>query len=314
MPDIVITEFIDRQPVERLKAHYVVHLDEELWRKPEQLQSLASDAKALIVRNRTQVDQALIDASPNLIAIGRLGVGLDNIAVEACKARGIAVLPAFGVNARSVAEYVLATGLVLLRGSALMGTSRVAAGEWPRTEMGLGREALGKTLGIVGYGSIGRATGELACAAGFETIAHDSVLAASGEVIGATRLVDLATVLATADIVTLHCPLTEETRNLIAARELAAMRQGAILINTARGGIVNEADLAAALRSGHLGGAAIDVFSTEPVTREVAGLFQGIPNVILSPHIAGITAESNARTSAVTVENVLRALQEATAK
>jgi (S)-sulfolactate dehydrogenase len=310
MPDIVITEFIDPEPVERLKARYEVHLDENLWQKPDALNELVRDAKALIVRNRTQVSQAILDAGPGLKAIGRLGVGLDNIDVAACKKRDIAVLPAFGVNARSVAEYVLGTSLMLLRGSAYVGASRLVAGEWPRAEMGQGREAETRTMGLIGFGSIGRVTAGLARATGLATIAYDAQLQ-TGTTVEDTRLVDLATLLASADVVTLHCPLTPDTRNLIGAKELAAMKSGAILINTARGGIIDEPALADALRSGHLGGAAVDVFSAEPITRDIGMLFASLQNVVLTPHIAGITVESNARTSALTVDNVLRTLAEA---
>lgn len=310
MPDIVITEFIDPEPVERLKQRYDVHLDEDLWQKTDELMHLAHEAKALIVRNRTQVTQAVLDAAPGLKAIGRLGVGLDNIDTAACKHRGISVLPAFGVNARSVAEYVLATAMLLLRGTAYFGASRLAAGEWPRAEMGQGLEAATRTMGLVGFGSIGRVTAALARAAGFTTIAYDAQLE-TGTTVEGTRLVDLAELLAGADVVSLHCPLTPDTRNLIGAKQLAAMKPGTILINTARGGVVDERALSDALRSGHLGGAAVDVFTAEPITPELGALFAGIPNVILTPHIAGITVESNARTSSVTVDNVLRALAEA---
>ncbi len=309
MPDIVITEFIDLDPVKRLKQRYDVHLDENLWQNLGELKNLVQDAKALIVRNRTQVTESILDAAPSLKAIGRLGVGLDNIDTATCEKRGIAVLPAFGVNARSVAEYVLAAALMLLRGAAYFGSSRLAAGEWPRAEMGQGREAETRTVGLIGFGSIGRVTADLARAAGFKTVAYDAKLEA-GNIVDGTQLVDLPTVLANAEVVTLHCPLTPQTCKLIGAKELSAMKPGTILINTARGGIVDERALAAALRSGHLGGAAVDVFSAEPITMEVGALFAGITNVILTPHIAGITVESNARTSSVTVDNVLRTLAE----
>jgi (S)-sulfolactate dehydrogenase len=183
-------------------------------------------------------------------------------------------------------------------------------GEWPREEMGAGREGGGKTLGLIGFGSIGQATAAKARALGFETIATDAVLPGSDPAWRHTERADLAALLSRADIVTLHCPLTAQTRGLIGAEQIAAMKPGALLINTARGGIVGEAALAAALRSGHLGGAAIDVFDAEPITPETAALFAGLPNVILTPHIAGVTAESNVRISGMTVDNVLRTLQE----
>lgn len=307
MPDIVITEFIDLGPVARLRARYDVLLDESLWQKPEQLKAQVRDAKALIVRNRTQVTRDVLESAVELRAIGRLGVGLDNIDVVECERRSIAVLPAFGVNARSVAEYVLAAALMLLRGSAYFGSAQLASGEWPRIEMGQGREAQSRIMGVIGFGVIGRVTADLARAAGFETICHDAKIE-PGTTVSGVNAVDLETLLATSDVVTLHCPLTDTTRNLIGKGELAAMKTGSILINTARGGVVDEVALAHALRTGQLAGAAVDVFTTEPITESVGALFAGLSNVILTPHIAGITVESNARTSAVTVDNVLRVL------
>jgi (S)-sulfolactate dehydrogenase len=245
-----------------------------------------------------------------LQVVGRLGVGLDNIDLEACKARGIAVCPATGANAQAVAEYVVGAALMLLRWAAFSGSARLMRGEWPRQEMGEGYEAAGKTLGLIGFGSIGRATAAKARALGVATLAFDDFLEEGHPAWREAERVSMPDLLSRSDIVSLHCPLTPETRGLIGAAELAAMKRGAILINTARGGIVEEAALAAALHSGHLAGAAIDVFETEPITEQTAALFAGLPNVMLTPHIAGITRESNARISAVTVGNVLKALKE----
>jgi (S)-sulfolactate dehydrogenase len=310
MADIVIAEFMDAAPVERLKARHSVHWDDALWGKRAELETLIAEAVALLVRNRTRVDAALIAKAPKLEAVGRLGVGLDNIDVEACRGRGIAVLPAVGANAEAVAEYVVTAAFTLLRRAAWAGTARLMAGEWPREEMGAGHEAGGKTLGLVGFGSIGQVTAAKARALGLATIAADAFVPESDPAWRQTERTDLSGLLARADIVTLHCPLTPDTRGLIGAAQIAAMKPGAILINTARGGIVDEAPLAAALRTGHLGGAAIDVFDTEPITAETAELFAGLPNVILTPHIAGVTAQSNVRISNVTVDNVLKTLQD----
>jgi (S)-sulfolactate dehydrogenase len=310
MADIIISEFIDSEPVKRLEAAYSVHRDDELWSKRLELEAAIAVAKAIIVRNRTQVDADLLSKARNLQVVGRLGVGLDNIDLDACKARDIAVCPAVGANAQAVAEYVIGSALVLLRSSAFSGTQRLMKTEWPRQEMGEGREIAGKTLGLIGFGSIGRITAAKARMLGLQTLAFDPFLDAGQTDGEGTQYTDLQTLLARSDIVTLHCPLTPETRGLIGAAEIAAMKPAAILINTARGGIVEEAALAAALRTGHLGGAAIDVFDTEPITEQTATLFAGILNLILTPHIAGITRESNSRISAVTVENVLNVLRE----
>ncbi|MCV0370338.1 hydroxyacid dehydrogenase [Filomicrobium sp.] len=308
MPDIVISEFIDAAPVAALREKYDVLSDETLWDKPAELKAALTDAVAIIVRNRTQVTAEVIEAAPRLRAVGRLGVGLDNIDLAACRARNIAVLPATGGNAVSVAEYVLCASMLLLRGTAFFGSQRLANGEWPRAEMSQGQEISGKVLGLIGFGSIGQSTGELARNAGFVTLAYDDFVPADSPAWAQTEHVSLDDLLARSDVVSLHCPLTDDTRGLIGEREINSMKPGAILINTARGGIVSEAAVAAALRSGHLAGAALDVFETEPIDKDSAAAFKGLANVILTPHIAGVTREANIRISAVTVENVLKVL------
>lgn len=311
MADIVISEFIDAEPVERLTASYSVHADPELWSKRPELEQQIAQALAILVRNRTQIDAALISKAPNLRVVGRLGVGLDNIDLEACRESGIKVCPAIGANAVAVAEYVIATALMLMRRGSYLCSERLMAGEWPRQMLGTGGyEAEGKTLGLIGFGSIAQVTAAKAQGLGLKTIAYHSSLPDDDPAWRGTERVSLADLLARADIVSVHCPLTPQTRGLIGAAEIAAMKPGALLINSARGGIIAEAALAVALRSGHLGGAALDVFATEPVLAETGALFAGLPNVILTPHIAGITAESNRRISQLTVENVLRALEE----
>ncbi len=156
MPDIVVTEFMDEAALAEGLKGFDVHYDAKLVDKPDELMRLAADCRALIVRNRTQVRGALLDAARSLKAVGRLGVGLDNIDVDACKAKGIAVLPATGANNVAVAEYVVTAALILLR-RAWFASDRVAAGEWPRNDL-IGREVRAKTLGLVGFGGIARDT------------------------------------------------------------------------------------------------------------------------------------------------------------
>lgn len=308
MTDIVISEFMDEAAVEDLRRDFAVTYDKGLVDRPDELASLVAGARALIVRNRTQVRGALLAAGARLEAIGRLGVGLDNIDVEAATARGIAVLPATGANDVSVAEWAVTTIIVLLRG-AYYATDAVAAGTWPRERL-MGREIAGKVLGLVGFGSIARETAVRAKALGMTIIAADPFVAADDPAwarIGA-RPVSLDALVAEADAVSLHVPLTAETRNLIDARCLAAMKPGAVLVNAARGGVVDEAALAEALRAGTLAGAALDVFDVEPL--KAGSPLAGCPNLILTPHIAGVTVESNVRVSSVTAANVRRVLQE----
>ena len=240
--------------------------------------------------------------------VARLGVGLDNIDLEICKSRGIEVCPAIGANAESVAEYVIATALILLRGQSLRSTAAVVGGAWPRKEFSRAVELSGRTLGIIGFGSIGQVVAAKGQAMGMSVIAYDAMLPADAPAWRDAQRSELSDVIATADVVTLHCPLTPDTRNLISTSELASMKPGAVLINSARGGIVDEAACASALKSGHLGGAALDTLVTEPIDEETGALFAGIDNLILTPHIAGVTQDANKRISDVAVVNVRRIL------
>lgn len=307
-PEIVICEFMDEAAVGDLARDFAVHYDKTLVDRPDDLARLLSAARALIVRNRTQVRGALLEAGARLEAVGRLGVGLDNIDLAACEARGIAVLPATGANDIAVAEWAIATIMMLLRG-AYHASDEVAAGAWPRERL-MGREVFGKTLGLLGFGAIARETATRARALGMAVVAHDPFVAADDPAwarIGA-RPAGLDELLAVADAVSLHVPLTEGTRNLMNAARLAAMKPGAVLVNAARGGVIDEAALAAALKAGTPAGAALDVFEAEPL--KAGSPLAGCPNLILTPHIAGVTTESNVRVSSVTAANVRRILKE----
>lgn len=306
MPEIVITEFMDEAAIEASFAGRDVLYDPKLVDDPARLTAALREARALIVRNRTQVRGALLDAAVRLEVVGRLGVGLDNIDVRACEARGIAVYPATGANDLSVAEYVITAALMLLR-RAWFATERVAAGEWPRTES-MGRELAGKRLGLVGYGAIARVTARMARDLGMSVGAYDPLLPADHPAWAGALRQALPELLSSSDVVSLHVPLTDATRNMLDAKAIAGMKPGAILVNAARGGVVDETALCASLRSGHLGGAALDVFAREPVDATSGAQFAGVPNLILTPHIAGVTEESNVRVSAVTAEAVARHL------
>lgn len=307
MARIVVTEFMDEAAVARLRATHDVLYDPRLVDDAARLNGAAAAADAIIVRNRTQVRGELLGALARCRVVGRLGVGLDNIDVKACEARGMRVIPATGANALSVAEYVICAAMLLLRG-AYQSTGEVAAGAWPRGALSDGRELAGKTLGLIGFGSIGQLTARLAKALGMQVVAYDAMLDRGHRAfveagVAAAGLEDLV---ARADVVSLHVPLVETTRNLFDAARIARMKQGAVLINTARGGIVDEKAVAAALRSGRLGGAALDVFDAEPLPAHPD--FHGCPNLLLTPHIAGVTRESNERVSSVVADKVLEAL------
>ncbi len=309
MNEIVITEFLEPAAVEVLEKDFTVHWDRELWNKRSDLEKLVRDLPGLIVRNRTPVDKALLEMAPKLKVVGRLGVGLDNIDVAECERRGIEVCSARGANATSVSEYAIAMAMILLRGRAYLDTHRLVAGEWPREELGRGVDLAGKTLGIIGLGSIGSTSARKARALEMRVIASDPYLPDGNENWNVAARASLDELLATSDVVTIHCPLGPETRGLIGAAQMQRMKKGAILVNSARGGIVDEAACAAALRSGHLGGAALDVFDYEPIRADAGKVFAGIPNVILTPHISGVTVEANNRVSFMTVDSVARVLK-----
>ena len=308
MSRIVITEFMDERAVAQLRAVHSVLYDPALVDDAPRLLVEAASAEALVVRNRTQVRGELLAALVKCRVIGRLGVGLDNIDVPACQARGMQVIPATGANALSVAEYVVGTALLLLRG-AYQASSAVAAGQWPRNALSNGREVSGKTLGLIGFGSIGQLTARLARALGMDVIAFDAMMDDDHPAFAehGVRCAGLDEVIRSADVVSLHVPLVDSTRGLFDAARLASMKPGAVLINTARGGIVDEVALAAALRSGHLGGAAIDVFGAEPLP--ASPHFEGCPNLVLTPHVAGVTAEANERVSFLIADKLLDALR-----
>jgi len=308
-PDIVITEFLEPAALKALERDFKVRWDADLWNKRRDLEALVRDLPALIVRNRTPVDKALIDMAPRLKVVGRLGVGLDNIDVRHCETRGVEVVSARGGNATSVAEYAIAMAMTLLRGPAYLGTERLVAGEWPREHFGRGLELAGKRLGIIGLGSIGTTTARKARALEMRVLAYDPYLPDDHESWRLAERTPFEALLASADVVTVHCPLTSETRGMLGAAELARMKKGAALVNSARGGIVDHKALAEALRSGHLAGAAIDVFVDEPIRKEEGAGFAGVPNIILTPHISGVTAEANHRVSFMTVEGVARVLR-----
>jgi (S)-sulfolactate dehydrogenase len=303
MMKILISEFMDDAAVASLRKDFDVAYDATLVDRRDELLGKLNDVDAFVVRNRTQVNAEVLAAAPRLKVVGRLGVGLDNIDLPGCKVRNVEVIPATGANALAVAEYVIATAMMLLRGT-YTSSAAVAGGKWPRGPLSNGREISGKVLGVVGFGGIGQLTAKLAQGLGMSVIGSDPMIDANAPIwkaAGVTRR-SLDELIAESDVVSLHIPLVAETRNLIGAAALKKMKAGAVLINSARGGIVDEAALAAALKEKRLGGAALDVFDDEPL--KAASPFVDCPNLILTPHIAGVTAESNVRVSSMIAERV----------
>lgn len=262
-----------------------IGMDEEV------LPSLIADREAIVLRSGVRITDELLAAAPYVRLIIRAGSGIDNIDLAATRRRGIRVVRVPGPSAQAVAELTFALMLALMRRVALADRS-MRQGRWPKHQLG-GHLLRGKTLGIIGAGSIGRRVGELGAAwrmrvVGCTTRVSDARRRAYAE-LGIT-LTDLDTVVAEADILSLHTPLDAMTRHLVDADFLARMKPGAYLVNTARGGVVDEAALRDALERGHLAGAALDVHETE--RDGIVPPLAEFPNVVLTPHIGGMALES----------------------
>jgi D-3-phosphoglycerate dehydrogenase / 2-oxoglutarate reductase len=304
--DILITEEAAGEAIEGLKARWRVEQAPELWRETVTLRERAAGVRALMVRNQTQVDAALLAAAGRLEVIGRIGVGMDNIDVPAVGERGIVLCYAAEENAVSVAEHVFALLLALAR-KVPQADRSVRRGEWERAAH-MGFELHGKTMAVLGLGRIGLRVALRARAFGMRVVAYDPLISPSSPAVteSGAVLLPLAEALAAADVVSLHLPLTAETRGLLTRERLRGMKPGAVLVNTARGALLDEPALAAALAEGRLGGAALDVRALEPPGDSPLHCLE---NVILSPHIASWTHEATARvltTVAADVERVLR--------
>ncbi len=300
---ILITEFMDSSVVDSLSSQhtttYNITLAEE---RPKLLKTLKS-AKALIVRNKTLVDAELLNHGPELKCIGRLGIGLDNIDMTSCKERNIPVFPAVGANIESVAEYVIGTAMILLRG-AYQENAEMTAGNWNRTDC-IGYEINNKKLGLIGLGAIGRSAASKAVSLGMSVQAYDPFVSTDDNVWTKVKSADMEEIAHTSDVISVHVPLVKGTYHLIDNDFIAMCKSNAIIINTSRGGVVEERALIDALKKDKLGGAALDVFEHEPMTRESGKKFSGLNNLILTPHIAGVTKESNYRVSKMIANKVL---------
>lgn len=303
MPRVVISEFIDEDALDDFTEEFQIIYEPSLFEDTRTLIKAVSATDALIVRNRTKVNAQLLGHAQALRVIGRLGVGLENIDLKACATRDILVCPAMGANTQSVVEYVI-TVILLLQRRAYFSTPEVQNGHWPRNELGLGGEVAGLTLGLLGYGAIAQAVATVARGLGMKIAAYDPYMPAEHPTWAHTQNCTLDQLLSVADVLSVHVPLTSETTGLIGHAALASMKKEAVLINTARGGIVDELALVAALKGRRLSGAALDVFEAEPLDASGGAIFADCPNLILTPHIAGVTAQSNERVSRVTVQNV----------
>ena len=304
---IVICEFATPSGLERLKQSGLeVLYDPNLWKDRDGLKAKLKEATALIVRNQTQVNADLIADAPNLKVVGRLGVGLDNINQPDLKAHNVQLYFARGINAVGVAEYVMAAMLHMARNVA-GGAAHVAQGGWNRGAFG-GFELAGKTLGLVGLGEVGLRVARRARAFGMKVLASDPMRLAWESAVEdlEIKLTVVDEVMQSAHFLSLHAPLTPETKHLIRTETIATMPKGTYLINTARGELVNQEDLVAALKSGHIAGAVLDVVEPEPLPAE--HVLRSVDNLWITPHVAGLTAEAQEAVGIRVAEGVLSVL------
>ncbi len=285
---VLVTDEVDPQGVDLLRAEPRLFVDERPTRPWQELLPEIATYDAIVGRSATKMPAELLRAGTRLRVIGRAGVGTDNIDLREATALGIAVINAPSGNTVAVAELFFGVMLSLLR-NLPRAFSSMSAGRWDRSDL-LGTELQGRTLGIVGLGRIGGEIALRAQAFRMKVIAYDPYVQRDRfDVLRVECVRSLDELMAQADLVTVHTPLNDETRGMIGAHELSLLRDGSYVANLARGGIINETELAAALTSGKLAGAALDVYSKEPLYP--AHPFRAMPNVILTPHLGASTAE-----------------------
>ncbi len=298
---VLVAEPLAREGIERLRAHHDVEERPGLSR--EELCAAIGDYDALVVRSQVKVDAELIAVAPRLVVVGRAGVGVDNVDLDAATRAGITVVNAPTGNTIAAAEHTLALLFALARKVAAADAS-VRRGEWRRSEF-TGTELRGKTLGIVGLGKIGQAIADRARALEMRVLGADPYVTAEQAALRGVELVDQDALFAQSDVVTVHVPLTRTTRGLVGAGTIERMKPGALLLNVSRGGVIDEQAVADALRAGRLGGAGVDVFSTEPPT---GSPLLDAPNTVLTPHLGASTEEAQVLVAEEVADQVLDVL------
>ena len=295
MINILITEFIDPEALKILSKDFNVIYKKDIWENSDYLKEEINKFDGIIVRNKTNLNQSILEKAANLKYIGRLGVGLDNIDTEYCKKNNIFVQPATGMNADSVAEYVISSSLSLLKKTKLI-NEKTQSGQWPRTSITT-NELKGKILGLIGFGDIAKKVLKLINAFEVTTIAFDPFITSQEMEEHNVKKVTFDNILSSADIISIHVPLNNETKYLFDKKTFQKMNNKPIIINSSRGGIINETDILEAYKNNYISGFALDVYEHEPVNKIFLKNITNDMNCILSPHIAGVTEESNTRVS-----------------
>ena len=301
-PRILVTEKIADAGIEVLRA--VGDVDVELEWSADELAERIAPYNALVVRSATKVTAALIAAAPRLEVVGRAGTGVDNVDVAAATERGIVVVNAAGSNAVSAAEHAIALMLAQAR-NIPQAHMALVDGRWERSKFG-GIEVTGKTLGVIGFGNIGQLVAERALGLGMRVVAYDPFVAdARYREMGVEKAESLDDLYPDSDFITLHVASTPETRGFINAEAIAKMRDGVRIINDARGDLIVEADLVAAIESGKVAGAAIDVYPEEPATESP---YFGVGGIVVTPHLGASTGEAQERAGVACAQQVAAAL------
>src|SRR5258708_588299 len=290
---VLLSDSLAPQGIEVLKRFPQLTFDLKIGLKPEELAQIIAPYDALLIRSSTRVTREVIDAAPLLKVIGRAGVGVDNVDIEAATRRGIVVMNRPSGNSVTTAEHAITMMMALAR-HIPAANAALRAGNWDRVKF-TGAEICNKTLGVVGLGNIGRIVADRALGLKMKVIGYDPILTAEAAGRVGVELVSLDTLFARADFISVHTPLTDDTRGLIGAAAFAKMKKGVRIVNCARGGIVDETALADALKSGKVAGAALDVFVVEPPPADHP-LFK-FDNVIATPHLGAATDEAQVQVS-----------------
>lgn len=302
---LVTHDRLAENAIELLNAHDVDVFFSPAYAPSEQVAQRAAELQvdALIVR-QGRVDEAIIAASPRLKVIAKHGVGVDNIDLQAAASRDIPVIRAMGSNSRAVAEHTIALALTLLKDIPRLDIA-VKAGTWPKPSF-IGRDIAGTVIGLVGFGSIGQHVARMAQGLGMTVLLHDPHAREAIARFGGDCERDLDSLVAEADIVSLHCPLTNATRDLLDTRRFGLMKPTSLVVNTARGALINEVALAAALLEGRIAGAGLDSFAVEPPAPDSP--LWALPNLLATPHIAGVTAGSAKTMAEIAARHVIAVL------
>lgn len=286
MPKVLISDKMDPKAAAIFRERGV-EVDEITGKTPEELKAIIGNYDGLAIRSATKVTKEILDAAPNLKVVGRAGIGVDNVDIPAASAKGVVVMNTPFGNSITTAEHAIALMFALARQlpEADLSTQQ---GKWEKNRF-MGVELTGKTLGLIGAGNIGSIVADRAHGLRMKVVAYDPFLSPERAVEMGVEKVELEQLLARADFITLHTPLTDQTRNILSAENLAKTRKGVRIINCARGGLIDEAALKELLDSGHVGGAALDVFVTEPANEHP--LFN-TPNFVATPHLGASTSEA----------------------